>query len=178
MDLVNDFGNLLNRSLTMVHKYFSGQVPTFKKDFSNFDEQMTVQMKQTIEDYERLMDALQITEATIKVNSLVSRANKYIDESQPWVLAKDPEKKEQLETVMHHLIHILVIAGKLYAPILVEKSPNYFQQLGFLDKNPNYEDIKSPKVVNTLIIGQPQPLFPRLDGAIELAFIQSSIEKK
>jgi methionyl-tRNA synthetase len=178
IDLVNDFGNLLNRSLTMVHKYFSGQVPTFKKDFSSFDEQMTLQMNETIQDYEQLMDALQITEATMKVNALVSRANKYIDESQPWVLAKDVEKKEQLETVMHHLIHVLVIAGKLYSPILVEKSLNYFEQLGFLDKNPNYEDIKSPAIINNRIIGQPQPLFPRLDAEIELTFIQSSIEKK
>jgi methionyl-tRNA synthetase len=177
MDLVNDFGNLLNRTNNMIQKYFGGTVPAFSSDYSDVDRQVTLLTNQTITDYIQLMDELKVTEAVVKVNQLVARANKYIDESQPWVIAKDPSRIHELGTVMHHLIRVLVVSGTYYAPILVEASTTYFTQLG-LEIPPTFEQLKDIHFVDRLTLRTPTPLFPRLDAAIEVPYIQSTIQKK
>jgi len=176
-DLANDFGNLLNRTITMVKKYFNGVVPQNQPSISTFDLALASLTKQTIEDYQTLMNQLLITEAYAKVNQLVARANKYIDETQPWNLAKDPKQIKTLQVVMHQLIHTLFVAGALYQPILVTTSDTFFAQLG-VKKQPMLKDLSDPKIVDGLILNQPVPLFPRLDPFIEVPFIQSTILKK
>lgn len=177
MDLVNDFGNLLNRSNNMVQKYFNGVVPSYEKDVSLFDEQMTKMIESTHTEYQRLMDNLQVTEAVVKVNQLVSRANKYIDETQPWVIAKDSSRIGELAVVMQHLMQVLIVAGTYYAPILVESAPKYFLQLG-LDNIPSFSDIQNIRYASGLKLNKPLPLFPRLDSLIEVPYIQSTIQTK
>jgi methionyl-tRNA synthetase len=177
MDLVNDFGNLLNRSNNMVQKYFQGVVPSYKDDISFFDQQMTKIIESTHIEYKQLMDNLQITEAMVKVNQLVSRANKYIDESQPWVIAKDPSRVNELAVVMNHLIQVLLVSGTYYAPILVESAPKYFSQLG-IEETPSFQDIQNIRYATGLVLNKPLPLFPRLDALIEVPYIQSTIQTK
>jgi methionyl-tRNA synthetase len=123
------------------------------------------------------MNQLLITEAYSKVNQLVARANKYIDETQPWNLAKDPSKNKELQVVMHQLIYALYVAGTLYQPILVSTADAFFSQLGVKTK-PTLNNIKKPTVVNGLLLTTPVPLFPRLDPLIEVPYIQSTIIKK
>jgi methionyl-tRNA synthetase len=176
-DLANDFGNLLNRTINMVNKYFQGVVPNFQGPISEFDHQLSSLTSQTIQDYQTLMNQLLITEAYAKVNQLVARANKYIDETQPWNLAKDPNKLTSLQVVMHQLIYTLYVSGTLYQPILVTTSDAFFLQLGTKEK-PTLKAIADPKVVNGLKLNPPIPLFPRLDPLIEVPFIQSTILKK
>jgi methionyl-tRNA synthetase len=161
----------------MVKKYFNGVVPQNQPSISTFDLALASLTKQTIEDYQTLMNQLLITEAYAKVNQLVARANKYIDETQPWNLAKDPKQIKSLQVVMHQLIHTLFVAGALYQPILVTTSDTFFAQLG-VKKQPMLKDLSDPKIVNGLILNQPIPLFPRLDPFIEVPFIQSTILKK
>jgi len=176
-DLANDFGNLLNRTINMVKKYFQSVVPIHQEPISTFDQQLASLIKQTIEDYQQLMNQLLITEAYSKVNQLVARANKYIDETQPWNLAKDPSKTKELQVVMHQLIYALYVAGTLYQPILVSTADAFFAQLGVKTK-PTLNDIKKPTVINGLLLTTPVPLFPRLDPLIEVPYIQSTIIKK
>lgn len=176
-DLANDFGNLLNRTINMVNKYFQGVVPNFQAPISEFDHQLSALTSQTIQDYQTLMNQLLITEAYAKVNQLVARANKYIDETQPWNLAKDPVKLKALQVVMHQLIYTLYVAGTLYQPILVTTADAFFRQLGAKAK-PTLKSIANPTIVNGLKVNSPTPLFPRLDPLIEVPFIQSTILKK
>jgi methionyl-tRNA synthetase len=176
-DLANDFGNLLNRTINMVKKYFQSVVPIHQEPISTFDQQLASLIKQTIDDYQQLMDRLLITEAYAKVNQLVARANKYIDETQPWNLAKDPNKIKELQVVMHQLIYALYVAGTLYQPILVTTADAFFAQLGIKTK-PTLKDIQQPRVVDGLTLTTPTPLFPRLDPLIEVPYIQSTIIKK
>jgi methionyl-tRNA synthetase len=178
VDLVNDFGNLLNRTLTMLHKYCQGVVPAYLDDANDVDRSMSSTIQQTIKDYCESMDHLQVTEATIKINQLVARGNKYIDESQPWVLAKDPLLQPQLMRVMHRLIHTLITAAMCYKPILVESSSKSFLQLGITDKPWNLDSLKDPKLIVGVKVQQPSPLFPRLDATVEVPWIQATIQQK
>jgi methionyl-tRNA synthetase len=176
-DLANDFGNLLNRTVNMVNKYFQGVVPQPVAPSNEFDQQLEAMIEFTIAQYPQLMNQLQITEAYVKVNQMVARANKYIDESQPWNLAKDPAKLTQLQGVMYRLIDTLFVAGTLYSPILVTKTAEFFTQLG-VSTPPTLAALQVKHRVSGLVLTPPSPLFPRLDPLIEVPYIQSTIIKK
>ena len=171
-DLANALGNLLNRTVSMINKYFDGVIPEYKGRINDVDGNLEDLTKLTIESYERLMDDLKITEAIVQVNELVNRANKYIDETEPWALAKDPEKKANLESVMVHLANAIYVAGMLMKPVLVNASDKLFEQLGVSEDLLNYDNIYEYGVVSNLKVEKKDQLFPRLDATVEVPFIQ------
>lgn len=171
-DLANALGNLLNRTVSMINKYFDGVVPEYKGRINEVDGNLEDLTKLTIESYERLMDDLKITDAIAQVNELVNRANKYIDETEPWALAKDPEKRSNLESVMTHLANSLYVAGMLMKPVLVTASDKLFDQLGVSGDLLNYDKIKQYGIVSGLKVEKKDQLFPRLDAAVEVEYIQ------
>ncbi len=171
-DLANALGNLLNRTVSMINKYFDGVIPEYKGRINDVDGNLEDLTKLTIESYERLMDDLKITDAIAQVNELVNRANKYIDETEPWALAKDPEKKANLESVMVHLANSLYVAGMLLKPVLVTASDKLFDQLGVAGDLLNYDNIYKYGVVGGLKVEKKDQLFPRLDAAVEVEYIQ------
>jgi methionyl-tRNA synthetase len=172
MDLANALGNLLNRTVSMINKYFDGVIPQYNGRVNDVDGNLEDLTKLTIESYERLMDDLKITEAIAQVNELVARANKYIDETEPWNLAKDPEKKANLASVMLHLTNSIYVAGMLLKPVLVNASDKLFEQLGVSGDLLNYENIYKYGVTGGLKVEKKDQLFPRLDAAIEVPAIQ------
>ena len=172
MDLANALGNLLNRTVSMINKYFDGVVPEYKGRINNVDGNLEDLTKLTIESYEKLMDDLKITDAIAVVNELVNRANKYIDETEPWSLAKDPEKRANLESVMQHLANTLYVAGMLLKPVLVTASDKLFDQLGTTGDLLNYDNIYQYGRTGGLKVEKKDQLFPRLDASIEVPFIQ------
>lgn len=171
-DLANALGNLLNRTVSMINKYFDGVVPEYKGRINEVDGNLEDLTELTIESYERLMDDLKITDAIAQVNELVNRANKYIDETEPWALAKDPEKRSNLESVMTHLANSLYVAGMLMKPVLVTASDKLFDQLGVSGDLLNYDKIKQYGIVSGLKVEKKDQLFPRLDAAVEVEYIQ------
>lgn len=171
-DLANALGNLLNRTVSMINKYFDGVVPEYKGRINEVDGNLEDLTKLTIESYERLMDDLKITDAIAQVNELVNRSNKYIDETEPWALAKDPEKRSNLESVMTHLANSLYVAGMLMKPVLVTASDKLFDQLGVSGDLLNYDEIKQYGIVSGLKVEKKDQLFPRLDAAVEVEYIQ------
>jgi methionyl-tRNA synthetase len=171
-DLANALGNLLNRTVSMINKYFDGIVPEYAGRINEVDGNLEDLIKLTIESYERLMDDLKITDAIAQVNELVARANKYIDETEPWNLAKDPEKKANLASVMLHLTNSIYVAGMLLKPVLVNASDKLFDQLGVTGDLLKYENIYKYGVTGGLKVEKKDQLFPRLDAAIEVAAIQ------
>ena len=171
-DLANALGNLLNRTVSMVNKYFDGVVPLYKGRINDVDGNLEDLTKLTITSYENLMDDLKITDAIAMVNELVNRANKYIDETEPWALAKDPDKLANLESVMLHLTNSLYVAGMLLKPVLVIASDKLFEQLGISGDLLNYENIYQYGVTGGLKVEKKDQLFPRLDPALEVPYIQ------
>ena len=171
-DLANALGNLLNRTVSMINKYFDGVIPAYKGRINDVDGNLEDLTKLTIESYERLMDDLKITDAIAQVNELVNRANKYIDETEPWALAKDPEKRANLESVMVHLANSLYVAGMLMKPVLVTASDKLFDQLGVTGDLLNYDNIYKYGVVGGLKVEKKDQLFPRLDATVEVEYIQ------
>ena len=123
-------------------------------------------------DIEDLMDDLKITDALVYVNEIVNRANKYIDETMPWVLAKDPNKLEELASVMNHLANSIYVAAMLYKPVLVTASDKAFDQLGVPTDCRGYDNVYKFGVLGGGKVNKGDPLFPRLDASVEVPFIK------
>lgn len=171
-DLANNFGNLLNRTLGMITKYFDGVIPEYKGEITELDKQFRIKAEVTIKAYEKLNDDLEVTEAYGEVIDLVSAANKYIQDCEPWTLAKDPEKKAELESCMAHLANVIFLSGTLLSPILVTKSEALYDQLGIPADLRNYEAATSFVQLGGTHINKGEPLFPRLDVEKEVEFIK------
>ena len=167
MDLANNLGNLLNRTVSMIGKYFDGKIPAFASKVTPFDEDVEALIQKTIVAYAAHMDELKPTEATADVMELVSRANKYIEETAPWALAKDESKRGELEAVMAHLAHVLYVAGKLLSPILVTKTELLFAQLGLTPEEATFDDLAIFGKLDGHVVNKGAQLFPRLDAAVE-----------
>ena len=170
-DLANAFGNLLNRTVSMINKYFDGVIPQYKGDVTAFDASLRTAAESTIKIYESNLDDLKITEAIASVNELVSRANKYIDETTPWVLAKEG-KTEELASVMNHLANAIFISAKLYEPVLVKASLKVYDQLGLPEEARGYNNVYKFGSVENYKVVKGEQLFPRLDSEVEVAYIQ------
>lgn len=170
-DLANSFGNLLNRTVSMIMKYFDGKIPAYKGKVTEFDGALESLVASSIQGYEKAFDDVRVTDALVFVNEIVNRANKYIDETMPWALAKDPNKQEELASVMNHLANTIYVAAMLYKPVLVTASEKAFDQLGVPSELRSYENIYTFGKLGEINVNKGEPLFPRLDATIEVEFI-------
>ena len=171
-DLANAYGNLLSRTVSMIGKYFNGVIPEYKGQLTSFDASVESLIELTINEYEKAIDDLKITDAFVYVNELVNRGNKYIDETTPWALAKDESKKDELASVMNHLAYIIYVASRLYHPVLVTASDRAFDALGVDEEKRGYVNIHNKHILDNLNVNKGEPLFPRLDANVEVPFIQ------
>ena len=105
------------------------------------------------------------------MNEIVNRANKYIDETTPWVLAKDETKKDNLASVMNHLANAIYIASTLYKPVLVDAADKALDQLNVPENLRDYQNVYNFGCVGGVKVNAAQPLFPRLDPKVEVPFI-------
>lgn len=177
MDLVNNLGNLLSRSVSMVQKYFEGSVPAFSS-LTDLDKALDEDIKSAIINYENNLDDLRISEALTEAMNLLDRANKYIENNAPWALAKDETKKDNLASVMSHLAYVLFVGGKMLEPVLTHKSHEIYGQLGMSEEQADYNNITNPNIINGLIVNKGEALFPRLNVAEEVAYVASLMQNK
>lgn len=176
-DLANDLGNLLNRTVAMVNKYFEGEVPAWSETKTEFDADLEATANAVIAKYTKEMDNMQFSVALAEVWRLISRSNKYIDETQPWVLAKDEARKAELGSVMVHLAEVLRITSILLAPFLTQSPAKIFEQLGLdFAADGIWENLAFGQFpAGTQVVKKGTPIFPRLDQEEEVAFLKEQI---
>ena len=174
-ELANDLGNLLNRTVAMINKYFGGQVPAYVENATAFDADLAKVVEESIAEYHKQMNAVDYPRALEAVWNIISRTNKYIDETTPWVLAKEDGDKEQLAAVMAHLAASLRVVAHLIQPFMMNTSNAIMEQLGLgLDFDlENLTLAGFPE--NVTVVAKGTPIFPRLDMDEEIAYIQSQM---
>lgn len=181
-DLANDLGNLLNRTVAMINKYQNGKLVGTNDATTDFDADLEQTASDVIAEYKELMDKTRFAEALAAVWKLVSRANKYIDETEPWVLAKDDSKKAVLSDVMTHLAKSLRIIAALIQPIMPNAPKQIVEQLGIEGTDLSLTNLQfNDFPAEAQVVAKGTPIFPRLDVKAEVEFIKSKMtanEKK
>ena len=176
-DLANNLGNLLSRTIAMTKKYFGGIIPQNVVFDNEFDNDLKAKTAECVSKFTTLMDEFKLAEASACVFDMLSRANKYIDETTPWILAKDEANKERLGTVLYNLLETLRIGAVLLYPFIPATCEEIFKELN-TELN-TYETISTFGALESgKEVGEQKVLFQRIDEAKMLAEIEAEIAKK
>ncbi|MBO5364809.1 MAG: methionine--tRNA ligase [Clostridia bacterium] len=172
-DLANTLGNLVNRTVSMIQKYFDGEIPapTVATDFDgDLEETCLSCVKETAD----CMERLRVADAMDAIWKIVNRSNKYIDETTPWVLAKTEEGKESLKSVMYHLAESIRFIASLLSSFMPETAEAIAAQLGITDLS--WESLESfGRTQSGTKVSEPTPLFARLDVEAKLAELEAEL---
>ena len=175
-DLANGFGNLVSRTVAMVEKYFGGTLPT-ERESGEFDDDLiatATALKSSVDDF---MDKTQLNNALAEIFKVVSRANKYIDETAPWVIAKDETKKARLATVLYNLLETIRITATLLSAFMPTTMPKALEQIGACEKCATYENADKFGILPLdVTVKKGEALFPRIDVEKEIEELNSIIK--
>lgn len=167
-DLANGLGNLVSRTVAMVEKYFGGTLPT-ERESGDFDEDListVTSLRATVDDY---VDKTQLNNALAEIFKVVSRANKYIDETTPWILAKDESKKIRLATVLYNLLDTIRVIATLLSAFMPTTMPKALEQIGACEKCATYDNADKFNVLpSDVTVKKGEVLFPRIDVEKEI----------
>ena len=175
-DLANGFGNLVSRTVAMVEKYFGGTLPT-ERECGEFDDDLiatATALKSSVDDF---IDKTQLNNALAEIFKVVSRANKYIDETAPWVIAKDETKKARLATVLYNLLETIRITATLLSAFMPTTMPKALEQIGACEKCATYENADKFGVLPLdVTVKKGEALFPRIDVEKEIEELNAIIK--
>ena len=174
-DLANDLGNLVSRTVAMAVKYFDGTLPTEREE-GEFDANLKAMAEKLAPAVEKYIDETKLSLALTEIMTVVSRANKYIDETAPWILAKDPAKSARLATVLYNLLDTIRICAALLLPFMPTMMPKALEQIGASEEDIKYDNLGRFGVLPANVtVHKGDVLFPRLDSDAEIEYLNSVI---
>ena len=175
-DLANDLGNLVSRTCGMIEKYFGGTLPADRVE-SEFDAELKAVAASTIPVVEEKMDNMLFSDALVEIWNLIRRTNKYIDETQPWVLCKDEAKKGELANALYNVAEAIRIVSILIQPFMPLTPAKIWEQLNVPAEATEWETTKTWGVLPAeLAVQKGETLFPRIDMKKELAELEAAIK--
>ena len=177
-DLANDLGNLVSRTVAMVDKYFGGTLPADRQE-GDFDRELIAQAEALTAVVAKNIDETKLSAALTEIMSVVSRANKYIDETTPWILAKDEANRPRLATVLYNLLETVRICGVLLTPFMPTAMPKALEQIGAGTEVATYASLERFGALPAdVTVKKGDVLFPRLDVDTEIEYLNSVIAPK